>query len=146
MHLNLALSKGGGVGVYLKNNQEYDIISLFGMNIEGIAIKIKNEDVLFLCVYRPGSANMTAFLHNLQHVLNFLSTKSANSIIMGDFNEDAKQNGPVQTFFKNKNYRQLVNFSTTEGGPFWIMYTYRAPYRLMFRTYQHITATMMHYV
>lgn len=116
MHLNLGLSKGGGVGVYLKNNQEYDIISLFKMNIEGIAIKIKNEDVLFLCVYRPRSANITKFLQNLHYVLNFLSTKSANSIIMGDFNEDAKQNGPIQTFFKNKNYRQLVNLSTTEGG------------------------------
>lgn len=35
---------------------------------------------------------------------------------MGDCNEDAKQSGPIQTFFKNKNYRQVVNFSTTEGG------------------------------
>lgn len=116
MHSSLGLSKGGGVGVYLKDDQEYDVIPLIGMNIEGIAITMKNEDVLFLCVYRPRLANMKAFLGNLQHVLNFLSNKSGNIVIMGDFNEDAKQNGPIQTFFKNKKYRQLVNFSTTEGG------------------------------
>lgn len=116
MHSNLRLSKGGGVGVYLKNEQEYDIISLFGMNIEVIGLKMKLENVLVLSVYRPKSVNLTAFLENFQQVLNSLNNKSVNTIIMGDFNEDAKQNGSIQRFFKNQNYKQHVNFPTTEAG------------------------------
>lgn len=116
MHSNLRLSKGGGVGVYLKNEQEYDIISLFGMNIEVIGLKMKLENVLVLSVYRPKSVNLTAFLENFQQVLNSINNKSVNTIIMGDFNEDAKQNGSIQRFFKNQNYKQHVNFTTTEAG------------------------------
>lgn len=80
------------------------------------ALKMKLENVLVLSVYRPKSVNLTAFLENFQQVLNSLNNKSVNTIIMGDFNEDAKQNGSIQRFFKNQNYKQHVNFTTTEAG------------------------------
>lgn len=95
MYLNLRLLKGGGVGVYLKNEQEYDIIFLFGMNIEIIGLKMKLENVLVLSVYRLKFVNLIVFFENFQQVLNFLNNKFVNIIIMGDFNEDVKQNGLI---------------------------------------------------
>ncbi|XP_062574797.1 uncharacterized protein LOC134236639 [Saccostrea cucullata] len=111
------LSRGGGVGLYLKHEEDYnDVLQLPKMNIEGIAVKILKENVLLLVVYRPCTAKMKPFLHNLQNVLDKLKTNDQDSIIIGDFNEDAKANGPIQRFMRDRNFRQLVSFSTTEGG------------------------------
>ncbi|XP_062572298.1 uncharacterized protein LOC134234263 [Saccostrea cucullata] len=113
---SLCMSKGGGVGLYLKHGKDYNTVLMTHMNIEGIAVKIIEEDILLLCVYRPCKEKMTSFLHNLQNVLDYLKTNDHKSIIMGDFNDDAKVNGPIQRFMRNQNFRQLVSFSTTEGG------------------------------
>ncbi|XP_056004163.1 uncharacterized protein LOC130049939 [Ostrea edulis] len=114
---SLHMSRGGGVALYLKDGENcYDIRSLSQMNIEGIAVKLIKENILLLSVYRPCMVNMATFLNSLQKVLNFLKTSDQNSIILGDFNEDAKANGPLQRFLKDQNFRQLVSFSTTEGG------------------------------
>ncbi|XP_061175927.1 uncharacterized protein LOC133184868 [Saccostrea echinata] len=113
---SLRMSKGGGVGLYFKDGKDFDIVEMPQMNIEGIAVKIIKENILLLCVYRPCMEKMASFLHNLQNVLDYLKTNDHDSIIMGDFNEDAKSNGPVQRFMRDQNFRQLVSFSTTEGG------------------------------
>lgn len=36
--------------------------------------------------------------------------------MVGDFNEDALSNGPIQTFMTNNGFDQIVHFITTEGG------------------------------
>ncbi|XP_062609593.1 uncharacterized protein LOC134271404 [Saccostrea cucullata] len=111
------LSRGGGVGLYLKDNEGYnDVLQLPRMNIEGIAVKILKENILLLVVYRPCTAKVTSFLHNLQNVLDKLKTNEQDSIVIGDFNEDANANGPIQRFMRDRNFRLLVSFSTTEGG------------------------------
>lgn len=59
---------------------------------------------------------MSTFLQNFKNVLDLLKTGNQNCIILGDFNEDAKADDPLQRFLRNQNFRQLLSFSTTEGG------------------------------
>ncbi|XP_061169173.1 uncharacterized protein LOC133178496 [Saccostrea echinata] len=113
----LHLSKGGGVGLYLKDQMDcYKILSLSEMNIEAMAVQLLNENIVLLTVYRPSMVDIDTFLTNLLRVLDFLWTISPDCIVIGDFNEDAKSNGPIQKFMKDKHFRQLVTFKTTEGG------------------------------
>ncbi|XP_062567225.1 uncharacterized protein LOC134229488 [Saccostrea cucullata] len=117
MNQRLHLSKGGGVGLYLKDEMDcYHIIALSGMNIEAMAVQLLNENIILVTVYRPSLLNVDVFLKNLQRLLDFIWTISPECIVIGDFNEDAKLNGPIQRFMKDKQFRQLVSFNTTEGG------------------------------
>lgn len=59
---------------------------------------------------------MATFIQSLKEVLDFLKTSDQSSIILGDFNEDAKTDGPLQRFLREQQFRQVVSFSTTEGG------------------------------
>ncbi|XP_061168811.1 uncharacterized protein LOC133178060 [Saccostrea echinata] len=110
-------SKGGGVGLYLRDNSgTFDILPLPQMNIEAMALKLQQEEIVIVIVYRPCKANMTTFLHSLQRVLDFTRSVYPDCILMGDFNEDAKSDGPIQRFMEHQHFNQLVTFSTTEGG------------------------------
>ncbi|XP_062573991.1 uncharacterized protein LOC134235839 [Saccostrea cucullata] len=112
----LRQSKGGGVGLYLRNNSGFlEILPLPQMNIEGMALKLLREKIVMVIVYRPCMASITTFLQSLQRVLDFTRSVYQDCILMGDLNEDAKSNGPIQRFMKHQHFRQLVTFSTTEG-------------------------------
>ncbi|XP_062581095.1 uncharacterized protein LOC134242909 [Saccostrea cucullata] len=117
LNQSVKMTKGGGVGLYLKDKKDsYDILPMSKMNIEGIAVKLARRNILLLSVYRPCAAKVAMFLQYLQKVLNYLKTNAHDCIIVGDFNEDAKIDGPIQRFMKEQNFKQLVSFSTTEGG------------------------------
>lgn len=117
LNQSLRMSKGGGVALYLKDRENsYDILSPSQMNIEGIAVKLLKENILLLTVYRPSKSKMASFLQNFHRVLEFLKARDQSCIIVGDFNEDAKVDGPLQRFLRDQNFRQLVSFHTTEGG------------------------------
>ncbi|XP_062596168.1 uncharacterized protein LOC134257593 [Saccostrea cucullata] len=117
MRQSVQMTKGGGVGLYLKDKKDsYDVLPLSKMNIEGIAVKLARGNILLLTVYRPCAAKIAMFLQYLQKVFDYLKTNAHDCIIVGDFNEDAKTNGPIQRFMKDQNFRQIVSFSTTEGG------------------------------
>lgn len=114
---NLRMYKGGGVAFYLRDSEgPYEFFSLTQINVEAIAVKLLKEDILLLSVYRPCITKMSTFLRSFKNVLDLLKTGNQNNIILGDFNEDAKTDGPLQRFLRDQNFRQLVSFSTTEGG------------------------------
>lgn len=111
------MSRGGGVGMYIKDENDCcDIILLSQMNVEGMAVKLKKENILLLSVYRPSTIKITTFIQSLSKVFDFLKVNHQDSIILGDFNEDAKSSGPIQRFMREQNFKQMVSFGTTEGG------------------------------
>lgn len=117
LNQSFQMSRGGGVGMYLKDESDCcDILLLSQMDVEGMAVKLKKENILLLSVYRPPTIKMATFIHNVTKVFDFLKINHQDSIIVGDFNEDAKSNGPIQRFMREQNFKQMVSFTTTEGG------------------------------
>lgn len=113
---SLRNSKGGGVALYVKENIENQIIHHSIENIEGIAVKLLNKNIVIVNVYRPPTLNVTIFLLSLKYLLDTVRLQCDNCIFVGDFNEDTKSTGPIQTFMENNGFTQIVKFFTTEGG------------------------------
>ncbi|XP_052691604.1 uncharacterized protein LOC128169518 [Crassostrea angulata] len=113
----LRKAKGGGVGVYKKKTTERILINaLEYKNIEGITVEIHQEDIAILTLYRPSLLPVNNFLDRLQKVVDFYKRRYLNLIIIGDMNEDARMQGPIQSFLESVGFMQMVHFYTTEGG------------------------------
>ncbi|XP_061170933.1 uncharacterized protein LOC133180419 [Saccostrea echinata] len=113
----LKTAKGGGVGVYKKKTNETILINaLEYKNIEGLTVEIHEEDIAIIVLYRPSVLPVNNFLDTLQKVVDFYKKRFSNLFIIGDMNEDAKAQGPIQTFLESMGFMQLVQFYTTEGG------------------------------
>lgn len=67
-------------------------------------------------VYRPPTLNVTIFLQSLKSLIDTVRLQCKMCIFVGDFNEDTKLSGPIQTFMEHNGFKQIVNFFTTEGG------------------------------
>lgn len=64
---------GGGVGMYLKDeNDSCDIILLFKMNVEGMVVKLRQENILLLFVYCFFMMKLIIFIYNFRKVFDFL--------------------------------------------------------------------------
>lgn len=110
-------SKGGGVAMYLKeNDNEKQIIHCSVQNIESIAVKFLKENIIVVTVYRPQTLNVSGFLQSLKILIDKIKLESNACIFVGDFNENVQSNGPIQTLMTNNGFTQLVQFFTTEGG------------------------------
>lgn len=110
-------SKGGGVAMYLKENKKEKQIVLCSVeNIESIAVKFLKENIIIVTVYRPSTLNISDFLKSLKSLVEKIKFLSQNCILVGDFNEDALSNGPIQTFMTNNGFDQIVHFFTIEDG------------------------------
>lgn len=110
-------SKGGGVAMYLKENEdEKKIVQCSVQNIESIAVKFLKENFIIVTVYRPPTLKISVFLQALQSLIDEITLQCNTCIFIGDFNEDAKSNGPIQTFMINHGFSQIVQYFTTEGG------------------------------
>ena len=113
----LQAAKGGGVAVYLnERGLEKSVISISRKNIEGIGVKFVSENIVLLTVYRPSSYTVSNFLNYLQKVIDSFRSQNKCFVCIGDFNEDARSVGPIQTFMSEKGLTQIVDFYTTEGG------------------------------
>ncbi|XP_062579865.1 uncharacterized protein LOC134241859 [Saccostrea cucullata] len=111
------LARGGGVAMYTKDNEIQKIVSSLPVkNVEGIAVRIVKHAVLIVTIYRPNTLSVPQFLDRLQNIIEYYRKCNKHLIFHGDFNEDAKSGGPIQTFMSNLGFRQVVNFCTTERG------------------------------
>lgn len=64
---------GGGVGMYLKDESDCcDIFLLFQMDVEGMVVKLKKENILLLFVYCLLMIKMVIFIYNFMKVFDFL--------------------------------------------------------------------------
>lgn len=72
--------------------------------------------IAVVTVYRSKSVNVSIFLQHLQKVIETYCSSHRHVVCLGDFNEDAQSNGPIQNFMESHRMTQMVHFSTTEGG------------------------------
>lgn len=109
---------------HMKNDRRFldaDVICLNetwlwpDQNIESIAVKFLKENFI-VTVYRPPTLKISVFLQALQSLIDEITLQCNTCIFIGDFNEDAKSNGPIQTFMTNHGFSQIVQYFTTEGG------------------------------
>ncbi|XP_062601396.1 uncharacterized protein LOC134263100 [Saccostrea cucullata] len=111
------LARGGGVALYTKDSEIEKIVSSLPVkNVEGIAVKIVEHAMLIVTIYRPSTLSVPQFIDRLQNIIEYYRKFTKHLIFHGDFNEDAKSGGPIQTFMSNLGFRQVVNFCTTERG------------------------------
>ena len=103
---------GGGLLVYVNENISSKPINIVTLpnDIELIALEIstKNTKWILLAIYRPSNTqDKVYFLNNLKTVIDKLSSKYSNFIIIGDVNmeNEAPLNNFVETF-------DLVNLIT----------------------------------
>ena len=111
----LRTSKGGGVGIFKRTKENAVMMPLSRQNIECIALKVTDYKIILMVVYRPSVLPANEFLLGLEKVVKSISLPGYQYIILGDFNEDARLTGLIQTFMLEKGFTQLVNFPTTEG-------------------------------
>lgn len=103
--------------MYLKKNEDRkQILRSSVQNIESIAVKFLKENLIIVTVYRPQTLNLSGFLQSLKSLVNEITLQCKTCIFVGDFNEDAKSNGPIETLMKNLGFTQIVQYFTTEGG------------------------------
>ena len=91
-HVHRTNAKCGGVSIYVKNNipsTKIDEMSLISNHIEAcaVSIKVRNQDIAVLSVYRPPNSHKNDFINHIDHMLNGY-LKDKNVIIAGDFNID----------------------------------------------------------
>ncbi|CAG2235584.1 unnamed protein product [Mytilus edulis] len=113
---DLSNKKHGGVGIYVRNQQQYTHLSLESCNIECIGVNIDVIKTNILVIYRPVSYTTSIFLEQLQHVIDALPPEDGSTIVMGDFNEDIlKSKSPIQLFMEQNEFKQILNKATTDG-------------------------------
>ena len=113
----LQTAKGGGVGVFRKKTNERILVNALEFkNIEGIAVELYQDNIAIIVLYRPSVLPVNNFLDKLHKVVDFYKKRQHNLIIVGDLNEDAKIQGPIQRRLESMGFLQVVQFYTTEGG------------------------------
>ncbi|XP_062593070.1 uncharacterized protein LOC134254555, partial [Saccostrea cucullata] len=111
----LRSAKGGGVGIYKKKKENALVCDLPEKNIEGMAIELYEENTVIIVVYRPSVLSIRCFLDGLKKIVDFFKVRYSHCIVLGDFNEDAQFDGPIQRMFEISGFLQKVHFATTEG-------------------------------
>ena len=91
--------KGSGVALYIRDNMNFTQLpeySLSSKDIESLFISLRNEGQTHTVgiVYRPPNGDMSTFIKWMSEVLESLSDRKHNTIIMGDFN--------INMFIENK--------------------------------------------
>ena len=88
--------KGGGVGLYVKNNINYktrhDVINNSSSNLELFGIEIINntptKNTIIIVIYRSPKCQVNKFIEILEEILIAIHKENKSYIIMGDFNID----------------------------------------------------------
>ncbi|XP_062616868.1 uncharacterized protein LOC134278575 [Saccostrea cucullata] len=111
----LRTAKGGGVGIYKKREEKALVHVLSKNNIEGMAVELCEENTIIIVVYRPSVLNVRCFLQHFQRVIDFFKVQYSKCLILGDFNEDATLEGPIQKMLETNGFKQKVNLATTDG-------------------------------
>ena len=99
---------GGGVGIYLQNDIEYQILKECKFSdsevIESIFVEIivpQGKNIIVGCVYRPPNQNTALFLEKFNDILTIITKDNKHCYVMGDFNLDLLQYNhhvPTQEF------------------------------------------------
>ncbi|XP_071153638.1 uncharacterized protein [Mytilus edulis] len=113
---DLSNKKYGGVGIYVRNQQQYTQLTFESCNIECVGLRIENIKTNIVVIYRPESYTTSIFLEQLQRLLVAIPQDDGSTIVLGDFNEDIlKSNSAIQMFMKQFGFMQILHNPTTNG-------------------------------
>lgn len=112
------LSRGGGVGVYVKTNIKYDVFTT-NKHIEQIWMKINVNwvNIAFGVIYNPSRNNYVNFLNDFETTLSTIIPLYDDIICTGDFNIDlldynSKFTELMHNTFEGLGLTQIVNQPT----------------------------------
>ena len=115
-------SKGSGLGIYIKNDLEHDILDEFSIcneNIECKFVKVSqhNNFLIVGALYRPPSGNLRSFNEELETIISKLPDKGC--YILGDYNVNLLNlnSGPQAAFEElviSNGYCPLIPIATNE--------------------------------
>ncbi|CAF3792202.1 unnamed protein product [Rotaria sp. Silwood1] len=108
----------GGVGFFIRNDTNFEVVNLPCCNVESLTIKsqILKKLCFLTTVYKPPNINSTTFISNFHQQLLLLNLQNDQHIIMGDFNENANNiDIPIHKYFEARCYNRLVFENTTLG-------------------------------
>ena len=113
-------TKGGGISIYVKNNQQFryrEDLSLSLPYIECLFIEIKFNNTKYLIggIYRPPDTNTDLFIDKFNSLLEPLKS-SHKLILLGDYNIDFQKNNNQKYNFEiclQSNYLVPTIFSAT---------------------------------
>lgn len=111
-------TKGGGISIYINNEWKHSVITkVVKANIEALLIEIykkTDEKKKVLGVYRPPKGNVSAFLNEIEQLLNDYS----DVMILGDLNIDVSSGSStsveINQLFRSFDYVQANKFVTRE--------------------------------
>ncbi|CAG2195137.1 unnamed protein product [Mytilus edulis] len=113
---DLSNKKHGGVGIYVRNQQQYTQLTFESCNIECVGLRIENIKTNIVVIYRPESYTTSIFLEQLQRLLVAIPQDDGSTIVLGDFNEDIlKSNSAIEMFMKQFGFMQILHNPTTDG-------------------------------
>ena len=121
-HDELCRLNGGGVGIYISNSLQAQMLSCFQnvTDLEYIVVEIIHPyKAVIVTAYRPPQFSVSECIRYLKRLLDHLSEMSCDVIIIsGDLNEDqfSNRNKPLYNLFTEYGYQQLITSSTTEKG------------------------------
>lgn len=92
--------RGGGIAVFIKENINYETITINTKSYETlrIDITINKQKIVVIPVYRPPCQNINAFINELDQAISIVSKKK-ETIIIGDMNIDIKKVNATTTMY-----------------------------------------------
>ncbi|PNF26089.1 hypothetical protein B7P43_G04923 [Cryptotermes secundus] len=113
----------GGSCIYVKTNLDAKPCNLFESlnqeeHFEASIIELIQFNTIIICIYRTPNSNINIFIKNLDKILNSLTNKGKNIIIVGDLNVDfikKSVNPQLQTMLDSYGLQAIVDVPTRIG-------------------------------
>ena len=103
--IQLRSAKGGGVGIFVRESENAQMLTFPVSNMEGLVLRL--VDVILIVLYRPPSYPMHFFLEKLKLLMTSTAVQNeANVYVVGDFNEN------VATAWTNRTRNDKTRFLT----------------------------------
>jgi exonuclease III len=112
----------GGVGIFARNDMEFDEINLEKLcnektfEICAIKIIINTIKLILCCIYKAPSGNLNQFFNLLERTMNSLYQSSVAFLICGYLNINHLKNNmdkqKLESIMETFNLTQVVNFPT----------------------------------
>ena len=106
----------GGAGMYHSVKKDVLIWPTKCYNFECLIFQVKTINLIAAVVYRPASYPVSIFCQHLKQLTDLIDQCPGMKIIMGDFHENALDNGKLVRFFTEHDYIQYVQTATTDKG------------------------------
>ncbi|XP_074038462.1 uncharacterized protein [Leptinotarsa decemlineata] len=123
-------TRGGGIGIYVKNNISSRMFDLNSINehCEQLWIQIKINNILFAIgnLYRPPKGNLASFINSIDDSLSQITAMVDEIICFGDMNVNLLSNNILSGYFGSKKNSWLELETTLYHAFIFIIFGYDA--------------------